>query len=111
MWKIATDGTFSVIHTIASGDSYGATPYGGLVLLKKKLYGTNNSGGSFENYSCGVVFEMDMAGNETVLHTFVGGQYNDRSSAYSGLAKGSKASYTVRHSTAARISGGARSIT
>jgi len=40
------------------------------------LYGTTSWGGSspcYENLGCGVVFKLDTAGHETVLHSFTGG--------------------------------------
>jgi uncharacterized repeat protein (TIGR03803 family) len=49
------------------------------------LYGTTDSGGSSHNCDggCGVVFKLDTAGNETVLHSFTGAA--DGASPYTGL--------------------------
>ena len=50
---------------------HGAFPYGSLVSDSLgNLYGTTYSGGE---HSFGTVFEVDTAGNETVLYTFSGG--------------------------------------
>jgi uncharacterized repeat protein (TIGR03803 family) len=53
-----------------SGDTDGRDPNGSLVVDKHgNLYGVTNAGGSLDD---GVVFELDAAGNETVLHNFLG---------------------------------------
>lgn len=66
------------LHTFAgasSGD--GAYPASGLVMDSAgNLYGATQSGGAApcpDSYSgCGTIFEIDGAGNETVLHSFDG---------------------------------------
>ncbi len=51
----------------------GAFPYGGLVIDSAgNLYGTTSQGGKGGN---GVVFMVDPAGNESVLHTFAQGRH------------------------------------
>jgi len=45
----------------AAGNIYGTTAYGG------------NTGCSFEQFGCGIVFKVDPKGNETILHRFTGG--------------------------------------
>jgi uncharacterized repeat protein (TIGR03803 family) len=49
------------------------------------LYGTTYFGGTYQscNGSCGVVFKIDPAGNETVLHNFTGGK--DGGTPFAGL--------------------------
>jgi len=50
------------------------------------LYGTTDLGGAYRNCNqdtCGVVFKLDSAGNETVLHSFTGGA--DGAFPYAGL--------------------------
>jgi uncharacterized repeat protein (TIGR03803 family) len=62
--------TFSVVHNFTGG-SDGAGPLNGLTKgASGILYGTTNAGGA-SNY--GVVFKLNSAGVETVLHTFTGG--------------------------------------
>lgn len=57
----------------------GQEPVGGLVRDSQgNLLGTTIRGGSYQNClgsgeACGVVFKLDPAGNETVLHNFSGG--------------------------------------
>jgi len=54
-----------------AGDLYGTTQYGGT--------------GVCDGYGCGTVFEIDTAGNETVLYSFTGGP--DGCFPYQGLAR------------------------
>jgi uncharacterized repeat protein (TIGR03803 family) len=62
--------TFSVVHNFTGG-SDGGGPLNGLILDSAgNFYGTTNAGGA-SNF--GVVFKMDSAGVETVLHAFTGG--------------------------------------
>lgn len=68
--------TFSVVHSF-SGGSDGANPLNGFVAdASGNLYGAASSSGISNN---GVAFKIDSQGNETVLHTFTGGN-NDGSS-------------------------------
>ncbi|HEY1612936.1 MAG TPA: choice-of-anchor tandem repeat GloVer-containing protein [Rhizomicrobium sp.] len=72
VFKLAPDGTETVLHAFSDG-SEGGIPFGGLVADSKgNLYGTTYSGGQ-PSCNCGVVFKVDTAGNESVLHTFLGG--------------------------------------
>lgn len=62
--------TFSVLHTFQYFP-HGASPYAPLLRdANGNLYGTTNGGGP---YNAGVVFKLDAAGNQTVMHTFTGG--------------------------------------
>jgi len=70
---------YRVLHSFAGPPNDGAKPEGGLVLdANGNLYGTTNSGGAFTNsgdctvFGCGTVFQLDPAGNLTVLHSFSG---------------------------------------
>jgi uncharacterized repeat protein (TIGR03803 family) len=59
-----------VLHSF-TGAPDGARPYAGLIHDKTgNHYGTTGSGGAYNN---GTIFEIDMAGNETVLYSFIGG--------------------------------------
>jgi uncharacterized repeat protein (TIGR03803 family) len=62
--------TETVLHDFA-GPRHGATPYAELIRDPAgNLYGTTYSGGE---WGYGVVFGLDSAGKETVLHSFAGG--------------------------------------
>jgi uncharacterized repeat protein (TIGR03803 family) len=69
--------TFTVLYNFTGGpDGWG--PYAGLIQDPSgDLYGTTSLGGDSNctpgyGYGCGVVFKLDTAGTETVLHTFSG---------------------------------------
>jgi uncharacterized repeat protein (TIGR03803 family) len=75
VFKLAADGTETVLHSftgaaLTRGGPYdGAYPMGGLIVdAKGDLYGTTETGGS--NY--GTVFEISADGQERILHTFAG---------------------------------------
>jgi|HubBroStandDraft_6_1064221.scaffolds.fasta_scaffold41194_2 uncharacterized repeat protein (TIGR03803 family) len=63
--------TFTLLHEFGQpGD--GAEPTSGVIVDPAgNVYGATPSGGSF-NY--GIVFSLDAAGNESVLHNFLGGE-------------------------------------
>jgi uncharacterized repeat protein (TIGR03803 family) len=72
VFKLAPDGTETVLYDFTDG-SDGGIPYANLVLDGQgNLYGTTFSGGQPE-CNCGVVFKVTPDGQESVLHTFVGG--------------------------------------
>ncbi len=54
IFRIASDGTESTLHAFTGG-SGGANPYGGLVVVGKKLYGTTQNGGL---HNAGTVFSI-----------------------------------------------------
>jgi uncharacterized repeat protein (TIGR03803 family) len=61
--------TYSVLHSFTGAD--GATPSAGLTRdAFGNLYGTTTLGGAFGS---GVVFKLNPAGEEAVLHSFTGG--------------------------------------
>jgi uncharacterized repeat protein (TIGR03803 family) len=69
VFKMDLAGHFTVLFNFGTGD-VGANPSGALVLDNAgNLYGTTVGGGST---GFGVVFRLDPAGNEEVLHTFGG---------------------------------------
>jgi uncharacterized repeat protein (TIGR03803 family) len=57
--------TFTVLHAF-QGPPDGYSPYGGVVLDRDgNLYGVTYTGGNYKN---GVIYKVDPAGNETILH-------------------------------------------
>jgi uncharacterized repeat protein (TIGR03803 family) len=73
VYKLDPSGTLSIIHSFRDGDD-GANPYASLVMdAAGNLYGTTPVGGIIFTYAFGIVFKLDMNGNETVLHRFTGG--------------------------------------
>lgn len=63
--------TFTTLYKFTGG-SDGAFPYAGAIQDPTgNLYGTASEGGGC-GYYCGVVYELDPAGTETVLHSFIG---------------------------------------
>ena len=74
LFKIAPNGTESILHVFAGG-SDGGWPYGNLVRDKDgNLYGTTGLGGdaNCEADGCGTVFKLASDGTETLLHVFEG---------------------------------------
>jgi uncharacterized repeat protein (TIGR03803 family) len=64
--------TYTVLHEFTGRpDRDGANPLSGLLLdAAGNLFGTTSSGGTGMDNGYGVVFEIDAAGNETILHRF-----------------------------------------
>ncbi len=61
---------YTVLHAFAGGPADGAFPGSAMVMDSQgKLYGTTIEGGT---YGSGTVFEMDTAGNLTILYSFDG---------------------------------------
>jgi|HubBroStandDraft_5_1064220.scaffolds.fasta_scaffold29554_2 uncharacterized repeat protein (TIGR03803 family) len=72
VYSITRDGQEHVIHSFQGGTD-GAAPYGDLVIFHDKLYGTTKNGGSTcSGNGCGIIFSIDAAGKEEILHTFSG---------------------------------------
>lgn len=70
VFKLSPDGTETVLHSLGGiGDGI-HTNASLIVDAKGNLYGTSFQGGAF---GYGIVFELDPAGNETILHSFSGG--------------------------------------
>jgi len=69
VFKVATNGQLTVLHTFAGGAD-GAVPQPGLLMDKAgNIFGTAGFGGTSEN---GTVFEIAADGTYKVLHRFVG---------------------------------------
>jgi uncharacterized repeat protein (TIGR03803 family) len=73
VFKVAPDGTESVLYSFQS-DATGILPLAGLILDKGgNLYGTTGYGGSSckaKTDTCGVVYKLAPDGTETVLYAF-----------------------------------------
>ena len=70
VFGIDTSGTESVLYSFSGGQD-GGQPWAGVTLdAAGNLYGTTNEGGVA---GMGVVFKVNAAGQETVLHSFTGG--------------------------------------
>jgi uncharacterized repeat protein (TIGR03803 family) len=70
VYKLSSSGTETVLYNFTGGTD-GGYPYAPVIRDSKgNLYGTTFRGGTD---SCGVVFKVNTAGKETVLHSFAGG--------------------------------------
>jgi uncharacterized repeat protein (TIGR03803 family) len=86
VFKLDPQGNETVLYSFTGG-SDGGLPVSGLVMDSAgNLYGTTPWGGvnDCEGVGCGVVFKVDPAGHQTVLHAFTGG--TDGWSPQAGLA-------------------------
>jgi uncharacterized repeat protein (TIGR03803 family) len=73
VFKVDKTGKETVLHRFA-GPPDGSNPYGGVIRdADGSLYGTTEYGGTCPSPGCGVVFEVDKTGKETVLYSFLGG--------------------------------------
>jgi len=76
VFKLSPAGKKTTLYTFTGGTD-GALPLGGLVQDPAgNLYGVTRAGGDLscnDGYGCGTVFEVDAAGTETVVHSFIGG--------------------------------------
>jgi uncharacterized repeat protein (TIGR03803 family) len=76
VFKLAPDGTETVLYAFDPGNSYGANPNAGLIMDKNgNLYGTTTNGGTPGGclVGCGTIFEIASDGTFTVLYRFTGG--------------------------------------
>ena len=72
VFKLAPDGTETVLYSFMGGND-GAAPFAGLLTDKKgNFYGTTADGGGSDScyYGCGTVFKLAPDGTETVLYRF-----------------------------------------
>jgi uncharacterized repeat protein (TIGR03803 family) len=76
VFSASTTGTESVLHSFGVASNDGLGPYTGLIEVKGTLYGTTLMGGGSGcgGYGCGTVYQVSTGGNETVLHSFIGGK-------------------------------------
>jgi uncharacterized repeat protein (TIGR03803 family) len=71
VYRLSSTGREIVLHAFISSSGDGSFPLGGVIRdAAGNLYGTTNGGGTS---NLGTVFQLDRAGNETVLHSFAGG--------------------------------------
>jgi uncharacterized repeat protein (TIGR03803 family) len=71
VFRITSDGAFTVLHQFAGGAMDGATPVAALIQAADgNLYGTTYSGGTA---NAGTIFKMTTAGTITLLYSFAGG--------------------------------------
>jgi uncharacterized repeat protein (TIGR03803 family) len=80
VFKLDTLGTETVLYSFTGGAD-GSNPIAGVIMdAAGNLYGTTYFGGTAPecgSFGCGVVFELDTTGKETVLYTFpAGGQFD-----------------------------------
>jgi uncharacterized repeat protein (TIGR03803 family) len=95
VFKIDTSGKETVLYAFTGGQD-GASPAAGVIRdASGSLYGGTYAGGNLEGVcannvpqGCGVVFKLDNAGHETVLHTF-SGMGGDGSVPHRGLMRDS----------------------
>lgn len=72
VYKLDAAGNETVLYSFTGGAD-GGNPWGGVVLDSSgNLYGTTYSGGA-NGLGWGVVYKVDAAGHQTVLHAFNGG--------------------------------------
>jgi len=74
VFRLAGDGTYSVLHAFTGGRD-GAFPRAGLLRTRSgKFFGVTEAGGGSSNCTsgCGAVFRIDAQGRETILHRFSG---------------------------------------
>jgi len=89
VFELTPSGQETVIHSM-SGPAEGATLLGTLALDPAgNIYGTTFIGGLYiypcDQNGCGVLYVVDSAGNETVLHSFTGG--SDGGTPYAGVVR------------------------
>jgi uncharacterized repeat protein (TIGR03803 family) len=89
VYKLDTNGQETVLHSFTGGAD-GSRPMAGVTLGPAGiLYGTTEFGGILDGYpvDAGVVYKVDMAGQEAVLYTFTGG--TDGAWPYGGVIRDS----------------------
>ena len=84
VFRITPAGTETTLYTF-SGGADGGVPSAPLLFDEGgNLYGTTQLGGT---NNLGTVFELDLSGKETVLHSFAGGLQNDGANPAAGLVR------------------------
>jgi len=86
IFVLGTDRTETVLHSFTGADGRFPYSYGGLIRdANGNFYGTSLAGGASDQ---GVVFKLNAAGREIILHTFTGGA--DGGYPYAGLVMDEK---------------------
>jgi uncharacterized repeat protein (TIGR03803 family) len=107
VFKLTSTGDEAVLYSFAGYTADGSNPEGGVISDSDgNLFGTTEGGGDGAGcggyiYGCGIVFEIDTAGHETILHTFNG--EGDGAIPWAGLIRDSKGNFygtTVEGGTA-----------
>ena len=93
VFKIDPAGILTELHSFAGPPTDGRGPLASLVRdAQGNLYGTTSAGGTVDNLycpnQCGIVFKVDPAGNETILHSFAG-YPSDGDSPWAGVIRDS----------------------
>ena len=68
-FRLAPDGTYSVLHTFVGGSADGEGPFGLILGSDGNLYGSTTRGGISDD---GTIFRMTPGGEVTILHHFAG---------------------------------------
>jgi uncharacterized repeat protein (TIGR03803 family) len=94
LFKVAKDGTFTVLYTFTGGPD-GAGPQSGLIMDNAgNLYGAANVGGSTVcPYGCGTLYKLSKNGEFTVLYTFLDGANGDGGYPNGSLVRDSKGNF------------------
>jgi uncharacterized repeat protein (TIGR03803 family) len=77
VYRLAPDGTKTVLHSFSGGQRDGATPLGGVIAdAAGNLYGATSAGGigCANGEGCGTIFQITPAGTERIVYTFSGGK-------------------------------------
>jgi uncharacterized repeat protein (TIGR03803 family) len=75
IYKLAADGTETVLYTFAQTQGAGSSPFAGLTVdAQGSFYGTTSAGGANAD---GVVFRFASNGTMKLLHSFAGGSDGD----------------------------------
>jgi uncharacterized repeat protein (TIGR03803 family) len=76
VFRLSSTGAETVLYSFNGNTTDGNNPQGGVISDPTgNLYGTTEAGGNGAGctfYGCGIVFELDTAGHETILHNFNG---------------------------------------
>ncbi|MBV8531830.1 MAG: hypothetical protein JO104_10965 [Candidatus Eremiobacteraeota bacterium] len=72
VFVVTTSGAERIVYRFQGGHRDGSYPYGELLALDGKLFGTTLFGGDFERcgQGCGTIFDVTPSGLERVLHRF-----------------------------------------
>jgi len=98
IFELTADGVFKVLYKFTGGSDGGGPGSAPILGAGGNLYGTTPGGGIANCWAaggqpdggCGVVYELSLSGQETVLHTFTGGA--DGASPIAGLVEDSAGS-------------------